>query len=255
VSDIKISALPAGTAQPTGIIPVVNSGVTQRVTVKDIVDLATANVPAGTVDTAGNPVGITESAVLPIPQAIEEIIAKAVFNNYGASLSVLSVQSPSWSSGNVGGDGTILANGAAFGELFYGSLIGRDASGRASVTGGYQLPTPTEQGYLRADQDPATGWYFAEPVIVSDTPPPTPPGDPALPVLWIDPTGTSTGAGTGEFTTDSPITFADAPIVEQEDGTPIGLSADGLTFHQPLITGAIPVVVNGKKYLIPLVDC
>jgi hypothetical protein len=95
------------------------------------------------------------------------------------------------------------------------------------------------------------GGSASEPqVFVSDVEPP-PPG---VDAIWIDPTGTSTGAGTGEFTTDSPITFADDPILEQEDGTPIGLSADGLTFHQPLITGAIPVVIGGKKYLIPVCD-
>jgi hypothetical protein len=89
-------------------------------------------------------------------------------------------------------------------------------------------------------------------VFVSDVAP-APPG---VDAIWIDPTGDSTGTGTGtsEFTASSPITVVEDPIIEQADGTPIGLSADGQTFHQPLITGAIPVVIGGKKYLIPICD-
>jgi hypothetical protein len=187
VADVKITALPPGTATATSLVPVVNGGTTQRVTVQSIVDLATANVPPGTVDTTGNAVGVTQDPALPLDKAVGELLDRGVFNNYGATLTVLTVQSPLWAPGNVGGDGTILANGAAFGELYYGSLISRDATGRATVTGGYQLPVPTEQGYLRADQDPSSGWYFAEPVILSDVEPPTPPGDPQLPTIWAKP--------------------------------------------------------------------
>jgi hypothetical protein len=255
MADIKVSALPAGNATPTGVIPVVNNGVTQKVTVKSIVDLATASMPSGTVDTtATGPItGLTASPNLPIQQWSEEMALKAAFKDTPVTFTRVRLQDLSGGGGvadPIGGDGWVLADYGYFGTLNYGNQPG---SARAAGNG-YELPTPTQQGYLRADLDPASGWYFAEPVIVSDTAPPKPMGDPALPTLWIDPTGTSTGAGTGEFTTDNPITFADDPILEQEDGTPIGLSADGLTFHQPLITGAIPVVIGGKKYLIPVCD-
>jgi len=254
MADIKVSALPAGNATPTGVLPVVNNGVTQKVTVKSIVDLATAAMPSGTVDTtATGPItGLTASPNLPIQQWSEEMALKAAFRDTPVTFTRVDIQGPGDLGDFGGGAGWLSSTSAVFGTLLYGS--GGPIRARAGDPPGYELPTPTQQGYLRADLAPASGWYFAEPVIVSDVEPPTPPGDPALPMLWIDPTGTSTGAGTGEFTTDNPITFADDPILEQEDGTPIGLSADGLTFHQPLITGGIPVVVNGKKYLIPLVD-
>jgi hypothetical protein len=225
--------------------------VTSRVTVQSIVDLATANVPAGTVDTVGNNVGVTQDPALPLDKAVGELLARGVFNNYGATLTVLTVQSPLWSSGNVGGDGTILANGAAFGELYYGSLISRDATGRATVTGGYQLPVPTQQGYLRADQDPSSGWYFAEPVIVSDTEPPTPPGDPPLPVLWIDPTGDAGPATNLPFSNANPPVYLDAPITETAT-SPLGIVNN--EYIEPDVVGAVPVVVNGKRYLLPLLE-
>lgn len=190
MADVKISALPNGVATTTSILPVVNGTTTQRVTVQQIVDLATANVPAGTIDTTGNTTGITVGAALPIDQVLREVIDKAAFNQYGANHSILTVQSPDWAPGAWGGDGTIQAGGVAAGEmltgtLYYGALI--DLNSRAVLNEGYILPLPTQQGYLRADQDPATGWYFAEPVILSNDPPPAPPGDPQLPTIWAKP--------------------------------------------------------------------
>ena len=248
MADIRITALPAGTAAQTGIVPVVNSGVTQRITIKDIVDLALANVPKGTVNTVGNSVGLTANAALPIDVAIGEIIGKAAFVNYGAYFSSLIVQSPLWTSGNFNGDGVVAANSGVFGELFYGSLLTPDAQGRATATGGYQMPLPTEQGYLRADQDPASGWYFAEPVVVSDTEPPTPPGDPALPTLWIDPTGTPPSA---VFSNTNPPVSVDPPLTETAT-QPLGV-VNGV-YMEPDVVGAVPVVVNGKRYLLPLLE-
>ena len=249
MADVKISALPAGVAVATGVLPVVNAGVTQRITVKNIVDLATASMPSGTVDTtaSGGLVGITSSPNLPIQQWSDEMALKAAFQNRGVEFSRISVNGPGEAGDATGGEGWVISTAAYFGRLYYGS-----ANARAGEPG-YELPVPTGDGYLRCDQDPSTGWYFAEPVLISDTEPPAPAGGNAI---WIDPTGDSTGTGTGtsEFTTSSPITVAEDPVVEQLDGTPIGLSADGLTFHQPLITGAIPVVIGGKKYLIPVCD-
>lgn len=245
MADVKVSALPAGTATPTSLVPAVTGGVTQRVTVKSIVDLAST-----TVDTtkSGGLVGITSSPNLPIQQWSDEMALKAAFQDRGVEFSRVKVNGPGDAGDSTGGEGWVISTAAYFGRLYYGSS---NPTPRAGEGPGYELPSPTGDGYLRCDQDPTTGWYFAEPVLVSGAEPPPPAGGNAI---WIDPTGTSTGAGTGEFTTDSPITVAEDPIVEQEDGTPIGLSADGSAFHQPLITGAIPVVVNGKKYLIPICD-
>lgn len=251
MADQKISQLPPGAATATSILPVVNGTTTQRVTVKQIVDLATANVPAGTIDTTGNTTGITEGAALPIDQVLREVIDKAAFNQYGANHSILTVSSPDWAPGAWGGDGTIQAGGVAAGEvltgtLYYGALI--DLNSRAVVSEGYQLPLPTQQGYLRADQDPASGWYFAEPVIVSDTEPPTPPGDPALPMLWIDPTGTPPEY---IYSNVNPPVSVDPPVMETATD-PLGIVNNN--YVEPHVVGAVPVVVNGKRYLLPLLD-
>lgn len=249
MADVKISALPAGVAVATGVLPVVNAGVTQQVTVKSIVDLATASMPSGTVDTttSGGLVGITSSPNLSIQQWSEEMALKAAFQNNGVAFSRLQINGPGDTGDISGGEGWLVTTGAYIARLYYG------AANERTGEPGYELPTPTGDGYLRSDLNPSTGWYFAEPVLISDTEPPAPGGGNAI---WIDPTGDSTGTGTGtvEFTTSCPITVAEGPIVEQLDGTLIGLSTDGLTFHQPLITGAIPVVIGGKKYLIPICD-
>lgn len=48
--------------------------------------------------------------------------------------------------------------------------------------------------------------------------------------------------------------FTDAPTTQQLDGTWIGLTPDGMYVYQPRMVGGIPVVVNGKKYLLPIVE-
>jgi hypothetical protein len=168
--------------------------------------------------TLGNGVGITEDAALPFQQWAEEIAERAAFNLYGADFNVLTVLSSTWASGNIGGDGTILANGIACGELYYGSLIGRDASGRAVPAGGYQMPTPTSEGYLRADTDPSSGWYFAEPVIVQDAEPDPPAGGSAL---WVN-------GSTGEAKAWDGSAWASIKGLNGADGTN---GADGLGFN------------------------
>jgi hypothetical protein len=86
-------------------------------------------------------------------------------------------------------------------------------------------------------------------VYTSDTAPPAP----AVDALWVN-TGAPDPTPAGVFTEDSPIVFDGAMVETQTDGTPIGLSADGLTFHQPQITGAIPVLIGGKRYLLLVAD-
>jgi|LakMenEpi03Aug12_release.lakeMendotaPanAssembly.Ray.scaffolds.fasta_scaffold105338_2 hypothetical protein len=81
--------------------------------------------------------------------------------------------------------------------------------------------------------------------IVSDVEPP--PGE--LGQIWIQPNAVPPG-----FDEDSPIEYSSPPVEVQSNGDPIGLSEDGLTFHQPLIIGAIPVKIAGVEYLIPIIE-
>jgi hypothetical protein len=48
--------------------------------------------------------------------------------------------------------------------------------------------------------------------------------------------------------------FTDAPTTQQLDGQWIGLTPDGQFIYQPRMVGGIPVVVNGKKFLLPIVE-
>jgi hypothetical protein len=287
MADQKISQLPPGTATATSLVPVVSGGVTQKVTVQSILDLVPPSASAATVDTTTGEFGVIledlgdSGLVTDMPlqqyasltsQTLNKFVkvgATVDFNALGVNDVILIgdsvmpgtyfpdpgnntrlVVAPSAGGSASFGSITYHFGGLQTADIFYG--FDYEPTTRA-VTGGYQLPRPTGDGFLRSDADINTGWYFAEPVVVSDTQPPSPVGGGAI---WIDPTGDSTGTGTftGEFTAASPITVAEDPLVEQLDGTPIGLSADGLTFHQPLITGAIPVVIGGKKYLIPVID-
>jgi hypothetical protein len=113
----------------------------------------------------------------------------------------------------------------------------------------FELPTPTENGYLRSDADDKN-WYFAEPVIVSDSEPPAPSADmQAAGVLWIDPDGTPAEI---EYSNANPPVSVDAPIAEMADGTPFGIVNNN--YFEPDVVGGVPVVVNGKRYLLPLLE-
>jgi hypothetical protein len=79
-------------------------------------------------------------------------------------------------------------------------------------------------------------------IVQSDTPP--------LPdeigTLWIRP---ECGAAP-----DAAIDYAGDPVTAQADGTPIGLSADGTQFFQPTIVAAVPVIIGGRRYLLPICE-
>jgi hypothetical protein len=62
------------------------------------------------------------------------------------------------------------------------------------------------------------------------------------------------GAPATGFTNAAPLTYSTPAIQAQSDGSPIGISADGQSFYQPTIVGAIAVKVDGKEYLIPLCE-
>lgn len=68
--------------------------------------------------------------------------------------------------------------------------------------------------------------------------------------IWIDPTpATSSG-----FSDTSPIEYVSPVVHYQSSGEVIGISEDGSQFHQPVITGAIPVKIQGVEHLIPIID-
>jgi hypothetical protein len=155
---------------------------------------------------------------------------------------------------------TVNGNVNITGTLKYGGIVSAgpatrldpdapDAGEIETVVYGeqYELPTPTEDGYLRSDADDKN-WYFAEPVIISDTEPPAPKAGTAI---WIDPNGTPPEQ---IYSNANPPVAIDPPTVEQANGLSIGMTPDGLIYNPPMFTGAVPVVVNGKTYLMPLME-
>lgn len=123
-------------------------------------------------------------------------------------------------------------------------VYGPNASSPGRAAGKYELPYPEQTGYLRADAGDSDGWYFAEPVIVSDIEPPAPAGGGAI---WIDPTGDApAGGSTDAFTSAEPITYADDPV-ETVGGEPLAEIV-------PSIVAAVRVIVGGRRYLLPLIE-
>jgi hypothetical protein len=59
---------------------------------------------------------------------------------------------------------------------------------------------------------------------------------------------------TSSFSNAKPPVYVSAPVVEQPNGLPIGLSADGQEIHQPYLVGGVPVMVGGKRFLFPLIE-
>jgi hypothetical protein len=104
---------------------------------------------------------------------------------------------------------------------------------------------PGQAGKPGADGQPGPG------AIISDIEPPPPTVDG---VLWVNTLDGTVPTAVG-FTHDEPITYADPPVTTQRgSGQPIGLSPDGTTFHQPDIVGGIPIEVNGRRYMIPIIE-
>lgn len=90
-------------------------------------------------------------------------------------------------------------------------------------------------------------------VVVSVTPPAPPTVDG---FLWVDPNGDGSAGiiRNAPFDEGSPIDYATPPVTKQSNGQPIGVSPDGQQIFRPLIIGAVPVVVGGKRYLFPIIE-
>jgi hypothetical protein len=225
MADVKITALPTGVATATSIVPVVNGTTTQRVTVKSIVDLATAASPPATIDTVaiGSTVGLTSSPTLPLQQWADEMAQKAAFKDDAVAFSNISSLARGYQEElSPLSNGWIFTGGLYTTRLFYGG----EELGRAGGTpDGYELPFPTQQGYLRADLDPASGWYFAEPVVVSDTQPPSPPGDPALPTIWAKPVDAASAPASKGITLAQVQSEIDAKLAALPAGATVDTAA------------------------------
>ena len=208
--------------------------------------LAASGGGTGTVSTTGNPIGLTESPALPLQTWAEEIHG-AIDNR--AELRT-NVEFDKVNSFRLESQAEAIVRGPliVFGTIYYGGTPLKDANGNDRADPGrYILPTPTGDGYLRSDLDPDTGWYFSEPVIVSDTEPPAPAGGGAI---WVNPTEDSTPV-TAPFSNLNPPVSLDPPIMETAT-SPLGIVNN--TYIEPDVVGAVPIVVNGKRYLLPLLE-
>lgn len=63
-----------------------------------------------------------------------------------------------------------------------------------------------------------------------------------------------TTAPTSTFSNANPPVYVSAPVTEQPNGLPIGLTPDGMEIHQPYMVGGVPVLVGGKRFLMPLLE-
>jgi hypothetical protein len=198
------------------------------------------------INTLGNPVGLTPDAALPLQQWSEEMALKAAFKDTEVGFARVNINGDADPGDITGGSGWMVSPGGFFGRLFYGELLSR-----AGVIGpAYELPYPNKTGYLRSDDDPNEGWYFADPVIVSDTEPAAP-NNPQAGALWVDPTGDPTTDPNLPFSNANPPVYLDAPITETAT-SPLGIVNN--EYIEPDVVGAVPVVVNGKRYLLPLLE-
>ena len=62
----------------------------------------------------------------------------------------------------------------------------------------------------------------------------------------------ASGAPAGGFSDAAPLRYS-TPEITTSGGQPIGITPDGQFIITPEIVAGIPVVVNGKKYLIALI--
>lgn len=83
--------------------------------------------------------------------------------------------------------------------------------------------------------------------IVSEV---APPAQAVEGVLWVQPSGTAKAADA----TGPALVYQGGVINHRTGGDLVGRSADGETIAVPVFVGAIPVVIGGKRYLIPIVE-
>jgi hypothetical protein len=205
VADSKISQLPAGVAAATTLLPGVNAGSTQRITVQSVLDLVGVIQGPPGVDGAPGVPGVDGADGLP-----------------GESVTVF--------------ESATEPTAARIGDLWI---------------------EPQPDGQFRLYVWTSTGWEVVSsgtgsPTLVSED---EPTGTFPEGALWIDPTCDPTVTGTGTFSNLNPPVYVDPPVTQQANGLSIGLSPDGLEYHDlhPCV-GAVPVSVGGKTYLMPLFE-
>lgn len=205
--DSKISQLPAGVAAATTLLPGVNGGSTQRITVQSVLDL---------VGVIQGPPGVDGAPGAPGPP---------------------------------GADGLPGADGASV-------TVFEQATEPTAERIGDLWIEPQPDGQFRLYVWTSTGWEVVSsgtgsPTLVSED---EPTGTFPEGALWIDPTCDTTVTGTGTFSNLNPPVYVDPPVTQQANGLPIGLSPDGLEYHEPPVVGAVPVSVGGVTYLMPLIE-
>jgi hypothetical protein len=248
MADVRISQLPQGTADPDGILPVVNAAgtVTQRVRVGDIVALAgTIQGPIGPPGPAGESVSFATGSTAPAnPRAGDLWLdGNGVLNVYDGT-----AWAPVSSSGGTTNivSTTTPAPGTVEGELW----INPDGTLFAGVFSNAEPPVYTDTAVVeQASGEPiglsADGLSFSQPELVAAVPIDVGGKRYLLPLIE---------ASAASLAKTPAFTFSDQPITTQSNGQPIGFSADGSSYAQPEIVAAIPIVVDGRRYMLPLIE-
>lgn len=249
MADTKISALPVGTVTPASILPAVNGAVTQRVTVQQLRDaIGGATIFSAATSPTANKQG--DLWIQPQPDGKEKLLVwtGTLWDEVqlgSADLHIVSTSEPPagtevgqlW----IDPDGTVTVTPGAVdvlaaikGQIIAPKAIDLDGPNTLFITAN---PDGTAKLTLRVDGTPLRA--VTEESVATEE--------------WVlAQLGSITPTST--FNNATPPVYADAPVTEQPNGLPIGLTPDGMEIHQPYMVGAVPVMVGGKRFLMPLLE-
>lgn len=239
MADVRISALPAGVANVNAVVPATNAAgtLTEKVKIGDIAALGSAKVFTGSATPTATKAG--DLWLKPTTGGSTELsvwTGTAWVAVSGGSSTLVSATAPAgphdtgtlWVTPETATDPATISfwNGTAW----------------EAIAGG-ALPDPDSEGFLRADTANSQ-WVISRPVVV-DTVQPNAFG---VGDLWIDPTATPP-----EFiySNANPPVSVDPPVMETASD-PLGV-VNGV-YVEPDVVGAVPVVVDGRRYLLPLLE-
>ena len=226
MADTKISALPAGTVTATSVLPVVNGAVTQKATVQQLLTLV------GTIQGPVGPAGPAGAAGVPGADGKDTLhIVSTVEPPPGTEVGDLWID-PDGAGTVTPGAVDVLA--AIKGQIIAPKAIDLDGPQTLFITSN---PDGTAKLTLRVDGTPLRA--VTEENVATEE--------------WVL-AQLGTTAPTSTFNNATPPVYADAPVTEQPNGLPIGLTADGMELHQPYLVGGVPVLVGGKRFLLPLIE-